>query len=76
MKFFKKDKPKPKKPVFRAVRACHYSDGAHSVRLFKAGEKLPDDWETAHEGFKHFRAEDNVMSQERKLKEQEAKLHA
>ncbi|MBA7532123.1 hypothetical protein ES705_24349 [subsurface metagenome] len=77
MKFFKRNKPELKKPVFRAVRDCLYSAGGqHVLRLFKAGEKLPLDWETGHEGFKHFRAEDNIMSRERKLKEKEAKLHA
>ncbi len=59
-----------------AIRDCHYSDFVHKVRLFKAGEALPSDWETGHEGFKHFRAEDNIMSTERKLKEQASKYNA
>ena len=71
VKFFKRKKKT--KIVYRAIMDCQYKDKLHAVKMFKAGEALPDGWETGHPGFDRFRAEDNIMSRERKLKAKAAK---
>ena len=64
---------KAKKIIYRAKVACLYSDGQHKKRMFSLGEKLPDDWETGHEGFKHFAKEDGLTSGQRKMQAEAAK---
>ena len=64
---------KKAKNFYRAFKTTEYTDGAHAKRIFKPGDPLPDGWETGHPGFKNFRADDEIMSQERKLKAKAAK---
>ena len=62
-----------KKIVHRATKDCIYSDGQHQKKIFKVGERLPDDWETGHNGFKHFAPEDGLTSGQRKMEAEAAK---
>ncbi len=62
------------KIVYRAVRDCQYSDLNHRKQIFKAGDKLPSDWEPGHAGFKRFLPE-NLVGKKDKASIEEGKKH-